>query len=342
MRRTQSAGEQHPAAGIAIAWLQSRRKGKGRQNNESPPRFADAAPEDSGGGATASLTPPSAPEDGSVKPSSYPPAPRLGATQTKTFAKVQALPQTDSQQKAPTAQKKVRRGIGPDWAPEKSGYESSESDVSEGNPSRSRADGAEATASGGEDPGPSTLPDPTTARDRTNFATVAMAAGRQPAVARSSEKTGTTSGSTSYGVSRRRAKESGGDRVRLDVSTSTEVTDEMVAPENDGKLSSSFHRGQTLVCKLYLLSSSISSPALDSSVTGYAHLLPRHASQLQNKVASLRHASRLAKRITNFANLVLALNISFSVFRKICVRNSEQPDVGIIGGLKRLIWTMFS
>lgn len=235
MRRTQSAGEQQPGADVAVAWLQerSRRKGKDRQENEGAPRFADAAQEDSGGGATASLTPPSAPKNGSVKPSPNPPAPRLGPIQRKTLAKVQATPRTDPQQKAPTAHKNVRRGVGPGWAPEKSGYKSPESDLSDSDPLRSRAVAAAVTVSGGEDPDSSPLPNPTTARDRTlgtNAATVAMAAGGQPAVARSSEKGDWTKalGSISDDTSRRRAKKSDGHRERLDVSATTEVTDTMV------------------------------------------------------------------------------------------------------------------
>lgn len=236
-REKNAAGEQRPGAHTAVARQQerSRRKSKDCQEKEGRSRSGDVAPQDSGGGTTASLTPPFAPEDDSVKPSSCPPAPRLGPVQKKSLAKTQTSPRTDLQQKAPTVQMIVRRGIGPSWAPEKSGYASSESDFSEGSPLRSRAVAAEATVSGGEDRMSSTLPNATTERDRTaanNAATVVVAEGKQPRVAKSSEEVGwTNSGSISNGeVGGGGGKESSGDRARLDVSATTEVTDAMITP----------------------------------------------------------------------------------------------------------------
>lgn len=232
--RAQNPGEQPPEVQHAVALQQerSRRETNECQEKEGRPSSVYAAAEDSGGGATASLTPPSAPEDDSVRPSSCPPAPRLGPVQEMTSAEMQTTPRTGLQQEAPAVQIAVRRDTGTSWAPEKSGYASSDSEFSEGSPLRSRAVEADATICGGEDRVSSTLPNETTERDQIlgpDAATVVMAAGRQPTGVRSSEKAGcTTSGSISAGdVGGGVAKESGGDRVRLDVS---EVTHAMVAP----------------------------------------------------------------------------------------------------------------
>lgn len=125
----------------------------------------------------------------------------------------------------------VLRGIGPScWVPEKSGYASSESEFPEVSPSSSRAVAAVVAVSDGDVRASSTLPNATTERDRNlgaNAAGAVMAAERQPDVARSPEKAGwTTSGSISdVDVSESIARESGGDRLRLDISATTEVTD---------------------------------------------------------------------------------------------------------------------
>eukprot|EP00903_Cladosiphon_okamuranus_P020317 g18641.t1 len=228
-RENNTTAEQRPGAHTAVErqreW--SRRKSKDRQEKEGRPRSFDAAPEDSGGGATASLTPRSAPEDDSVKPSSCPPAPQLGPVQKKPSPQNQTNPQIHPQQNAQTVQTIVRRGIGPSWVPEKSGYASPESDFSEGSPLRTRAVAAEATASGGEDRMPSTSPNAMTGRDRilgTNAGTVTVDR-TPPRVAKSSEKTSWTNpspipnGDVNVGV----AKESSGDGERLDASASTEI-----------------------------------------------------------------------------------------------------------------------